>query len=556
MLFPTIPIILLSNCRRCIHLFLSSAFKPCLLAHSTSQSFSLHVSMELTLGQLLWAFAFVTFVMLLFLALRTVFQNWTLYHFELKRLPRAPFPSRNPLNILFRGHNLLKHVFEADSSEAAHFFNSIRRVLDSDTFAVVGPSLTPNVIVFSEAGIRMVAQNSSVFVKPWSVNLFLDSFVGYGSIFVSEGSRHRRLRQTISTALKHDNLQELSRLFVKRGEALAEELAKARDVDPVLSIRRATFEIIISACFGENVVDDETGDRILHLYHTTLAKQTALFLVLVLGYMGIPFNPPRWLFAGERRKFELRRKVRQLCSELLARRKVERESEGTRPIANDITLLAIMCDACEDGLLSTEDLVQTVLSFLLAGQATTTLGTGWALYYLAANQNWQARVHDEIKNSWKPTDETSVLDELPLLDRFVKETIRLRPPVQSALRKTVKEVRIEGYCIPAETMVRVPISAIQRQHKFWGADADIFNPDRFIRLDKLPETRWMWMPFWFGTHSCVGQRFAMLEIKALIATILLKFHISPNENAKLQPILSESDQLKDVLKLHYSARAD
>lgn len=505
---------------------------------------------------LVWSCIFITFSAPLCLMIHTLFCNWRTYRFYLKTLPRAPFPSKNPFSILLRGHELLKHVFDADSGESAQFFNSLRRVLGSDVFVVTGPSLTSNVIVYPEAAVRTIAQNSSTFVKPWSIEVFLNSFVGNDSIFVSDGSRHRRLRQTISTSLKHDNLMMQSQLFIKHGDALAHDLASARDEDPLLSIRRATFGIIVNACFGENVVEDKTVDNLLHLYHNALSRSTGTLMIVMARYMGIPFTPPAWLFASERYKAALREEVHQLCATIMERKRDKSKFENNSSIKNGASLLSIMCDACEDGHLTAEDLVQIVLSLLLAGQATTTIGSGWAFYYLATHQEWQARLHEEIKNNWKVTDELTVLDRLPLLDRVVRETIRIRPPVQSALRMTLKDVEIDGHSIPAGTFVRVPIAAIQRRDDFWGADADIFNPDRFIKLDGLPETRWMWMAFWFGSHNCVGQRFAMLEMKTFIAMMVLKFHMSVDESAGVQSSSSESDQLKKVLKLHYSRREE
>lgn len=506
-------------------------------------------------GQIILSSVAIVFIILFFFALLSLFKNLTLYRSGLNKLPQPPFPSSNLFKILFRGHGLLKHVYFSDPGDTCEYYNSVRKALNSDIFVLTGPSFTSNVLVFSSSAVRTVAQNSSeAYRKSWTIRLFLKLFVGENSIFVSDGVRHRRLRHAMSIALKHDNLIKLSRYFVERGDALAEELADSGGSDPVFGIRRATFDIIINACFGQHALNDDTVKRILNLYHDALTDLRGVSLRVLLGHAGVSFTPLLWVFSGERSKLKVRREVHQLCSKLLSQWEERRCSEMDSSSGEAVPLLSIMCDACEEGKFTTEDLVQTVLSFLLAGQATTTIAVAWTFYLLARHDDWQTRVYDEIQENWKRSDGITVLDELPLLNRVVKESIRLYPPVQNTLRKTEKEVTIDGHVVPAGTTVRLPFAAIQRRDDFWGPDADTFNPDRFIRLDNHPDTRWLWTAFWFGTHSCIGQRFALLEIKALVATMLLKFHMSVREDTDGRPYRYGTDQSPRNLKLYYQRR--
>lgn len=508
-----------------------------------------------SIAQILLSCVAIVFIILLFFALLTLFRNLTLYRSGLDKLPQPPFPSTNVFNILIRGNGLLNHVYFSNPDDNSEYYNSVRKPLNTDVFVLTGPSFASNVLVFTASAVRTIAQSSSqVYGKPWTVRLFIKLFVGEGSIFVSEGVRHRRLRHAMSIALKHDNLVKLSRYFIERGDALAQELADSGDADPVFGIRRATFDIIINACFGQHAVNDDTIQRILNLYHNALTDQRGIYLLIFMGHIGVPFIPLSWVFPGERSKLKVRREVHQLCSKLLSRWEEKRHSGGDGSCDEVVPLLSIMCDACEEGKFTAEDLVQTVLSFLLAGQATTTIGLAWTFYLLARHGDWQARVYDEIRDNWKGSDDITVLDELPLLNRVVKESIRLYPPVQGTLRKAEKEVVIDGHVIPAGAMIRLPFAAIQRRDDFWGPDAHTFNPDRFITLDNHPDTRWLWTAFWFGTHSCIGQRFALLEIKALVATMLLKFHMSVREDTDGRPYRYGTDQSPRNLKLYYQRR--
>lgn len=291
----------------------------------------------------------------------------------------------------------------------------------------------------------------------------------------------------------------------------------------------------------------------MFLYHDALTDLRGFTILVILHILGISFLPVSRAFSGERSRFKVQKEVQQLCSELVARPNVP-SSDNKEPPNDFSSLLSIMRSASGDNRFSTEDLVQTVLSFLFAGQATTTIGTAWAFYLLAVHEDWQTRVHDEICNSWKLGDDLAALDELPLLNRVVKETLCLYPPIPNIVRKAETDVSIDGHSIPAGTLVRVPLAAIHRCDDFWGADANDFNPDRFIDLDNHPDMRWLWTAFWFGPRSCVGQRFAILEIKAFIATMLLRYRMSVYEQRDDKPFRTATDESPRNLKLYYSAR--
>lgn len=512
--------------------------------------------MEITFVQFLSWSAAILLLLPLFSILTTLLRNARLYFSGLHKLPQPAFPSRNPLSLLLHGHGLLTAVFRADPEHSCAYFHKVFQSLRSPVFVLTGSFLSTNVFVFSPSAMRTLATSPPHSLsRPRVIRFFIRSLTGDDSIFVSEGPRHRRLRGALSAALAHDNLARLGPHFVTRGEALARELANAPDPDPLLGIRRATCHIIISACFGQHAVSEDRIERIMFLYHHALTDQKGFAVLLLLMHVGLPFTPITWAFFGERCKFKVRREVRQLCLEFLTRCAPTDADRTHEKASGDVTsLLSIMCAACDDGKLSVDDLVQTVLSFLVAGQATTTIGTAWAFYLLARNERWQARVHEEIRDNWARGDALHALDRLPLLDRAVRETLRLYPPIQNTVRTVEADMTVDGFRIPAGSHVRVPFAAIQRREDFWGSNANEFNPDRFLKLDAHPDAKWMWPTFWFGSHGCVGQRFALLEIKAFVATMLLRYRLSVNEPRDGKPFRKGTEQTPKNLRLYYDPR--
>ncbi|TFY63791.1 hypothetical protein EVJ58_g3047 [Rhodofomes roseus] len=218
-------------------------------------------------------------------------------------------------------------------------------------------------------------------------------------------------------------------------------------------------------------------------------------------------------------------------------------------------------------------------SFLVAGHETTSSATAWALYALSIEPDMQRRLREECLALATDDPTMDELNELPYLEAVVRETLRLHPPLNNTVRETVKDdiiplskpyVDVRGKVhdhvkIDKGTMVQIPIMAVNRSKAIWGEDALEFKPERW---DKVPETAqrvpgtWAnMMTFLGGPRSCIGYRFSLVEMKALIFTLIRAFEFElavPKEdvtrqNASVQrPILrsamDKGSQLPMLLK--------
>lgn len=138
----------------------------------------------------------------------------------------------------------------------------------------------------------------------------------------------------------------------------------------------------------------------------------------------------------------------------------------------------------------------------------------------------------ELARCWKVDDELDALDRLLVLSRVVKECLRLYPPTHYMSHELGEDDVLEGYCIPKGTIVHVPILALHRDGNIWGADEAAFDPDRFLDEEHEQRTKMFWLPFMCGPRSCIGKRFALLEIKAFAAQVLIRqqVYIKPLED--------------------------
>lgn len=117
------------------------------------------------------------------------------------------------------------------------------------------------------------------------------------------------------------------------------------------------------------------------------------------------------------------------------------------------------------------------------------------------------------------------------------ESLRLYSPIVLLRRKAAKDMILRGIKITKGTLLMMPISIIHRNKEIWGADANEFNPLRFEKgITKAAKNPNAFLTFSIGPRACIGQNFAMLEAKIVMAMILRRFSFSLSPNYEHVPI--------------------
>lgn len=126
----------------------------------------------------------------------------------------------------------------------------------------------------------------------------------------------------------------------------------------------------------------------------------------------------------------------------------------------------------------------------------------------------------------------------------IQETLRLYPPAVFVVREALEDIKFKEIVIPKGMNIQIPIPMLQQSTELWGPDAQEFNPERFgkgiLGACKFPQA---YIPFGAGSRTCVGQNFAMIELKVILSLILSKFcfslspayHHSPAHRLVLEP---------------------
>ncbi|KAG0589599.1 hypothetical protein KC19_1G032800 [Ceratodon purpureus] len=175
--------------------------------------------------------------------------------------------------------------------------------------------------------------------------------------------------------------------------------------------------------------------------------------------------------------------------------------------------------------------INSFLSGLLAAGADTTATTlEWALLELARHPHIMEKLQVEIDAKFgmvRPVEEDEAA-QLPYLQAFVKEILRLHPPAVLAIPHcNTEDAMLGGYHIPARTAVIANLWAIHRDPSAWGEDASVFNPDRFLGSDiNVNGTNYQFLPFGAGRRICPGRSLAMRALHVAVGSFIHAFEWS------------------------------
>jgi sterol 14-demethylase len=162
------------------------------------------------------------------------------------------------------------------------------------------------------------------------------------------------------------------------------------------------------------------------------------------------------------------------------------------------------------------------ISMMFAGHHTSSGTASWALIELMRHPEVMAGVVAELDDLYADGSEVSfqALRSIPQLEAALKETLRLHPPLVLLLRVAQEDIDLAGHHLPAGTMVGATPRVSNRIAEDFP-EPDRFDPSRYVdpRQEDLTN-RWTWIPFGAGKHRCVGNAFAMMQMKAIFSVIL------------------------------------
>ncbi|MFN3971641.1 MAG: cytochrome P450 [Gemmobacter sp.] len=386
-----------------------------------------------------------------------------------------------------------------------------------------------HMVMSPEALRRILRENVENYPKSVVTKLILEPAIG-DSLFVAEGAEWLWQRRTAAPVFSHRNVAALAPVMTAAAERAAARIGQAagRACDLYDEMVAATFEVISDVTISGGPDATGTGfDRAaVHRAIEGYIAQTAR--VSLLDIIGAPAWVPR---PGRMIASSAMRDMKRVADTAIDRRR----AEGARPIPDLLDLLLAGEDPKSGRRMSTAELRDNLLTFIVAGHETTALTLSWALYLCAFDAGVQAEARAEAQSVLGERAATAAdVAALPLTRRIVDEALRMYPPA-AFLSRTAQEADtlLGREVLPGDTVI-LPIYALHRHHMLWP-EPDRFDPSRFD--DPRAIDRFAYLPFGDGPRICIGANFALQEAVIILATLLARFRFALVPGKEPKPVM-------------------
>jgi len=200
------------------------------------------------------------------------------------------------------------------------------------------------------------------------------------------------------------------------------------------------------------------------------------------------------------------------------------EGKIKQPGHTMLDLLIQAKDPASGEVMNPQQLIDEVRIFFAAGTETSANALTWTLYLLSQHSQKMKQLKLEVKKVLGNNPPAlEILEQLPYLDQVVKESLRLYPPAWISSRTNEEADSFNGFEIPAGSNIFYSAYMLQRNPAYWTY-ANRFMPERFASENQATLPLQAFIPFGAGPRKCIGDRFALMEIKIILIRLLQNYH--------------------------------
>ncbi|CAK6959055.1 cytochrome P450 4B1 [Scomber scombrus] len=375
---------------------------------------------------------------------------------------------------------------------------------------------------------------------------FIESWIGEG-LLVSKGQKWFRHRRLLTPGFHYDVLKPYVKLMSDSAKTMLDKWESHANTSNSFElfehVSLMTLDSIMKCAFSYNSncqTESGTNAYIKAVYE--------LSDLINLRFRTFPYHNDL-IFYLSPHGFRYRKACKVAHShteEVIRKRKAALKAEKeldhiqAKRHLDFLDILLFARDEKQQGL-SDEDIRAEVDTFMFEGHDTTASGISFILYCMACHPEHQKICREEIIQALdgKDTMEWEDLSKIPYTTMCIKESLRLYPPVPGMSRKITKPVTFfDGRTLPEGSLIGTSVFAIHRNETVWE-NPEVFDPLRFLPENASRRSPHAFVPFSAGPRNCIGQNFAMNEMKVLIALTLKKYHLmeDPTRKPKIIPRL-------------------
>jgi cytochrome P450 len=430
-----------------------------------------------------------------------------------------------------KAHLLINNLLEFDRDPLNFLLRSTRQYGDLVFFGAFGlgfhlfnhPDLIEHVLV----------TNNRNFIKDKGLRIrSLRKIFGNG-LLTSEGEFWIRQRRLAQPAFHRERIAAYGEVMVESTERMINNWRPGERRDIHQDMMHLTLEIVVKTLFGARTLfEKQDVTDAIEVISRYFSSQTVYLF---------PFN-----FLPTPGQVRLERVIKKLDGII---QRIIRERRESGDEHDDLLSMLLQAQDDDGSRMTDRQLRDEVMTLFLAGHETTALSLSWTWYLLAQHPEIERKLVAELKETLNGRS-ARVADLLRLhyLEMVVKEAMRLYPPAWIIGREALQGFEINGYFIPGGAQVSMSPWLMHRDQRYFDQPEE-FRPERWAseQIKQLP--KYAYFPFGGGPRLCIGNSFAMMEAKLILATIAQKFHLDLVPDQAVTPLPSITLRPRNGIKV-------
>ncbi|MGB3534048.1 MAG: cytochrome P450 [Microcoleaceae cyanobacterium] len=347
--------------------------------------------------------------------------------------------------------------------------------------------------------------------------------LGENSVLLLDGDRHQRQRKLLMPPFHGDRLRTYSQLICQVSEQVFSQLPENQPFRLRPPLQEITLRVILKAVFGLN--EGDRYERLQYLLSELLETFGSPLSAVMIFFPQLQRDWGEWSPWG--RFVRLKQQVDDLIySEI-------RDRQKQQNLSGDDILTLLMSARDEAGVAMSEvELHDELITLLVAGHETTASALSWALYWI----HYLPEVEEKLRYELSQLGDKFIPEEiakLPYLTAICQETLRIYPiTLMTGVRLLKSPFELMGHTLPAKTAIFPSIYLLHQRPELYPEPKQ-FKPERFLERQFSP---YEYLPFGGGHRRCIGSAMALLEMKLVLATLLLNGQFKLPRRRLVKPV--------------------
>ncbi|CEF69902.1 Cytochrome P450 4V2 [Strongyloides ratti] len=371
--------------------------------------------------------------------------------------------------------------------------------------------------------------DSNIEISKGSMYEFFSDLLGEGLI-TSDGEKWKERRKLITPTFHFNMLKTYLNIFNNESKIMVKNIenfaSNKEEVDVINYSKKLTLDIICEAAMGVKLnAQNDSKNFYLEASHN-LTELFLNFFVNSFNRFSLFYN----LFGDGIEKNRNIKIMNKFTNNVIKQKSIEFMKNNNLP--KDNTFLSNLLILKNEKNLSDEDIREEVNTFMFAGHDTTATLISFLWWALACHQDIQENVYQEIYSIFGKEErdvEPEDLPKLDYLDMVIKETLRMYIIIPLYGRLLKNEIKVCDYIIPKGTDIIFCSMHTNFNPKIFP-NPHKFDPCRFLPENSTKRSPYDFTPFSAGPRNCIGQKFALNEVKTVMIWLLRSFKLTTKKN--------------------------